>query len=617
VRAGLVLRHDRTYAFLHDRVQEAAYALVPENRRRELHLKIGRLLLCRFPQEALAERVFDIVDQFNRSVELVTDAGERETLRRLNTTAGRKARGAAAYASGHRYLEQAMALLPPDPWNECYAESLALFLELAECEYLVGNFQRADDLLTVALVNARSAFDRASGYRLRQRLYQLSGRFHDATTVAIEAYRLLGMSLPEADEDILAATAAEIRLVSDNLRGRSIADLAEVPLTDDAETRALVGQVADAHSPIVVVRPELWPLIVFALDRNGLFTLSEGKGLGDLGLSPGAVVGKSILEVYGRNSTIIKHFNKAIAGEDFVAIDEEAGFHYETRWTPIKDDDGKVNGAIGVSVDVTERKLAEQDVRMLNRELEQLVAERTAELKTAIDELEAFSYSVSHDLRAPLRHIDGFLGLLRKRSEAALDDQSQRYMETISSAAQRMGLLINDLLSFSRMGRGEMSKSQVDLGKLVREVVVELESETKGRAINWRIAELPLVTGDCAMLRVVLVNLLSNAFKFTQQRERAEIEIGSLPSQGDEAVVFVRDNGVGFNMHYADKLFGVFQRLHNSEKFEGTGIGLANVRRVISRHGGRTWAEGRIDEGATFYFTLPQPRRNEAIGQAQ
>ena len=261
VRAGLIFRLEDAYAFLHDRVQEAAYALVPETRRKELHLKIGRLLLAQYPQEVLAERVFDVVNQFNRSVELVTDAEEREALRRLNTAAGRKARGATAYASGRRYLEQAMALLPADAWNELYAESLALFLELAECEYLVGNHQRADALLTAALVNARSAPDRARAYRLRQRLYQLSGHFHDATTVALDAYHLLGMSLPEADEDVFAATAAEIRLVSDSLRGRSIADLAKVPLTDDAETRALVGQVADAHAPIYVVRPELWPLI--------------------------------------------------------------------------------------------------------------------------------------------------------------------------------------------------------------------------------------------------------------------------------------------------------------------------------------------------------------------
>jgi PAS domain S-box-containing protein len=356
---------------------------------------------------------------------------------------------------------------------------------------------------------------------------------------------------------------------------------------------------------------EASPIIVFACDRTGLFTLSEGNGLRELGLLPGAVVGKSIFEVYSQKSQILKHFSRTIAGEGFVSIDEEAGLHYETRWTPIKDDSGEVSGVIGVSVDISDRRRAEEEIRTLNRELEHRVAERTAELKTALLELESFSYSVSHDLRAPLRHIDGFLGLLRNRSENALDEKSQHYMETISAAAQRMGMLIDDLLSFSRMGRGEMSKTQVDLGKLVRDVVLDLESETKGRAISWRIAELPLVSGDCAMLRVALTNLLSNALKFTQRRERAEIEIGRVENAGQEAVVFVRDNGVGFNMQYASKLFGVFQRLHDSSAFEGTGIGLANVRRVISRHGGRTWAEGKVDEGATFYFTLPQPRNNE------
>lgn len=299
-------------------------------------------------------------------------------------------------------------------------------------------------------------------------------------------------------------------------------------------------------------------------------------------------------------------FQRAISGETFVGVAEEGDRHYETRWTPIKLDGGQVKGAIGVSVDITEREHAEQEVRLLNRELEQRVAERTAQLMSANDELEAFCYSVSHDLRAPLRHIDGFLRLLRERSGAVLDEQSQHYMDTVSSAGKRMGLLIDDLLSFARMGRGEVSKTRVDLGDLVREIIRELEPETRGRVISWRTAELPVVVGDPAMLRVALSNLLSNAVKYTRPRERAEIEIGGLAIQGEETVVFVRDNGVGFDMRYVGKLFGVFQRLHDAGSFEGTGIGLANVRRIISRHGGRTWAEGKVDQGATFFFTLPR-----------
>ncbi len=256
--------------------------------------------------------------------------------------------------------------------------------------------------------------------------------------------------------------------------------------------------------------------------------------------------------------------------------------------------------------DITERKRAEENIKKSNVQLE-----------AANKELEAFTYSVSHDLRAPLRHIDGFSELLTKHA-AELDEKSRRYLKTISESAKQMGVLIDDLLQFSRIGRAELRKDAISLDQLVKESLASLKQDMNGRKIVWTIGTLPDVHGDQALLRQVFVNLLSNAVKYTRGREQAKIEIGTLtpsPSplppgeragaRDDEVVIFVRDNGAGFDMQYGHKLFGVFQRLHSTNEFEGTGIGLANVQRIIHRHGGRTWAEGKVGEGATFYFALP------------
>jgi K+-sensing histidine kinase KdpD len=254
-----------------------------------------------------------------------------------------------------------------------------------------------------------------------------------------------------------------------------------------------------------------------------------------------------------------------------------------------------------LQVELEQRKRREDEIRKLNNEL----AKRARDLETSNNELESFAYSVSHDLRAPLRHVVGYSELLQRQASSLLDDKSRRFTQTILESSKRMGNLIDDLLAFSRIGRAETKATLVSLDQLLKEVVAEIKQDTTGRDIVWKISPLPVCYGDRSMLKLVISNLLSNAVKFTRMRAQAEIEIGCVDT-GDEVEVFVRDNGAGFDMQYVDKLFGVFQRLHLPEEFEGTGIGLATVRRIIHRHGGEVRAEGGVDLGATLYFSLPK-----------
>ena len=340
--------------------------------------------------------------------------------------------------------------------------------------------------------------------------------------------------------------------------------------------------------------------------------------------NPGAeaLLGYTAAEMIGRPMTIIYPPERVQEEAEILAriAQGENVRHYETvrmrkdgrplnvsvTVSPIRDQTGAIIGASKVMRDITDRKRADAEIRKLNAELEMRVARRTAELEAANKELEAFSYSVSHDLRAPLRHVLGFMELLQKEAGPSLSQKSIGHMAMISQATKRMGSLIDDLLAFSRVGRSDMKKSEVNLDQLVKETLEDFQVDTKDRNIVWKIHQLPAVQADRALLRQALVNLVSNAVKFTGTRAEAKIEIGCAPGRDSEIVVFIRDNGAGFDPRYAGKLFGVFQRLHTQEQFEGTGIGLANVQRIIHRHGGRTWAEGVVDSGATFYFSIPK-----------
>ena len=267
------------------------------------------------------------------------------------------------------------------------------------------------------------------------------------------------------------------------------------------------------------------------------------------------------------------------------------------------DRDRRLQGVFAAARDMTELKRFEHTLQQSEIQRERDAA-HAAELAVVNQELEAFSYSVSHDLRAPLRHIHGYVEMLQRVTDGQLSDKAKHYLETITDASEEMGQLIDDLLAFSRVGRAEILGTAVPLGELVQDAIRGLEMATAGRAIAWHIAPLPTVVGDAALLKQVLTNLIDNAIKYSRTRDPAAITIGSTGEEGGRVVLFVRDNGVGFDMQYAHKLFGVFQRLHRPEQFEGTGIGLATVRRIVTRHGGRAWAEGAINEGATIYFTL-------------
>jgi PAS domain S-box-containing protein len=359
-----------------------------------------------------------------------------------------------------------------------------------------------------------------------------------------------------------------------------------------------------------------------SLDGEGRFVAINDTELEWLGYTRDEVVGKlrfrDLLTPTGRE-VFTRNFPKLLATGRVDDLEFElcrkngTTFFASLSATAVRDADGNFLHSRSTLHDVTARHAAEQQLARLNAALQ----ENAARLEAANRELEAFSYSVSHDLRAPLRHIDGFASLLQKNAAAQLDPTARRHLDFISGAARQMGRLIDDLLSFSRMGRAALQPTRVDQSALVAAIVREGRYAQTHPALTWRIDPLPAAHGDPAMLRQVWANLIDNAVKYSAKTPRPRIEISAYPAGSDnrETVYFVRDNGAGFDPRYIDKLFGVFQRLHTAAEFEGTGIGLANVRRIIARHGGRTWAEGRPGGGATFYFSLPaSPASSQETG---
>jgi len=406
----------------------------------------------------------------------------------------------------------------------------------------------------------------------------------------------------EANTDITARKHAEKKLAQ---QAKELASAQKALETESLMLRSVLDSMAEG---------------LVAVDENGKFVIWNPVAKKILGLDAIDLPHQEWTGYYGLYmADMVTPFPsdqiplvRAIRGEAsttemFVRNPKLLGGNWiEVTAGPIRDAQGTVRGGVAAFRDISQRRADEREIRKLNNELEDRVIQRTAELEAANKELEAFTYSVSHDLRAPLRHIVGFSKMLGETCSGSLSDQSKHYLQRIEDGTYRMGMLVDDLLNLTRIGRHELKVEVTSLEFIVRDVIADLTLDTVGREIEWKIGKLPSVQADPALLKVVFQNLLANAVKYTRTRPKAIIEINF-----GKGVVYVRDNGVGFDMKYADKLFGAFQRLHRSEDFEGTGVGLAIVQRVIQKHGGRVWAEAELNKGASFYLSLSMVPAND------
>ena len=415
------------------------------------------------------------------------------------------------------------------------------------------------------------------------------------------------LSFPPLADVLLLGGIGALALVS-GARARGAFARAEAVRLRGAEDAELLLQVIDNTSAVIYLRDLDGRFLLINRTFEQLFGISRQRitGLTDFDLFP-----PKTAEQFRANDLKALADRAPVQIEETVAHPDGQPHTYITVKYPIEDADGRPCAICGISTDITEVKRVQEQARRLNADLEARVAKRTAELEASTRELDAFAYSVSHDLRAPLRAVAGFSELLTEDYRGKLDPTGEDYLRRVVGAAKRMSRLIDDLLMLSRATRAELAWRPVDLTALAYRTVADLQAAdpARARAVEVRIAEGLRTAGDTALLELVLKNLISNAWKYTAKAEQPRIEIGAEPgNNGDGAVYFVRDNGVGFDMRYAEKLFTPFQRLHSGEEFAGSGIGLAIVGRVIARHGGRIWAHGSPGAGAVFRFELPQRR---------
>ncbi len=393
-----------------------------------------------------------------------------------------------------------------------------------------------------------------------------------------------------------------------------------VVLGEDITSRRTAEQALETERTLLRTIFDVLPESIYVKDGESRFLMANAACAADMRVPSSAdLLGRTDADFF--DADLARRFREkeltVLAGEelrdqaDVFPGDDSDLRHRINNVVPLRTREGAIYGLVGTSRDVTAAKRAEQEIRDLNARLEQRVLERTAELEAANQELEAFSYSVSHDLRAPLRAIDGFSQIVEEDYAELLPAEGRRRLGTIRGEAQRMGRLIDDLLAFSRLGRGPVEVAPVDMDALVRECTVSLAQESAGRELTWQIDPLPPARGNARLLRQVWFNLIANALKYTRKRSQATIRISSRTDAAGAPVYFVQDDGVGFDMRYAGKLFGVFQRLHRADEFEGTGAGLAIARRIVQRHFGRIWAESSPGLGATFHFTLFEPDYHE------